>query len=70
VVATAKTGISGVIPDGQIVSGIPAYAHRSWKRVVGMLTRLPEIVKRLRALERRMGTERPPPGRTDGDEEP
>ena len=55
VIATAKTGIAGTIPDGQIVSGIPAFAHRRWKRVVAMLPRLNDLVRRLRVLERRAG---------------
>jgi UDP-3-O-[3-hydroxymyristoyl] glucosamine N-acyltransferase len=68
VIATAKTGVAGGIPDGQIVSGIPAFSHSLWKRAMTMLTRLPEIAGRLRAVERQLGIERPAkgPGRRAG----
>lgn len=59
VIATAKTGITSVVPDGRIVSGIPAYSHSRWKRVVAMRPRLPDILRRLRALERRAETASP-----------
>ncbi len=61
-IATAKTGIAGVIPDGQIVSGIPAFSHARWKRAMMMLARLPELASRLRGVERRLGIARPTKG--------
>jgi UDP-3-O-[3-hydroxymyristoyl] glucosamine N-acyltransferase len=55
VIATSKCGIPGAVPDGEIVSGIPAHRHRPWKRVMAILFRLPEILARLRTVERRLG---------------
>ena len=48
----AKSGIAGRVPKGSIVMGSPALPHRVFKRVQGALTKLPEMVKRVRALEK------------------
>jgi UDP-3-O-[3-hydroxymyristoyl] glucosamine N-acyltransferase len=49
-----KTGVGKPVPDGQIVSaGIPEMPHRLWLRVVRTIPKLPDISKRLRALEKR-----------------
>lgn len=48
----AKSGIAGRVPEGSIVMGSPALPHRLFKRVHGALTKLPEMVKRVRALEK------------------
>jgi UDP-3-O-[3-hydroxymyristoyl] glucosamine N-acyltransferase len=55
VIATSKCGIPSNVRDGEIVSGIPAYSHRPWKRVMASFWRLPEILARLRAIERKLG---------------
>ncbi len=47
----AKSGIAGRVPEGSIMMGSPALPHRLFKRVQGTLTKLPEMVKRMRALE-------------------
>jgi len=51
-VATAQTGIPSDVAEGAVVSGYPAMENRAWLRMVAAATRLPEILKRLRALER------------------
>jgi UDP-3-O-[3-hydroxymyristoyl] glucosamine N-acyltransferase len=51
-IATAQTGIPGDVDAGAVVSGYPAMENRSWLRMVAAATRLPEILKRLRALEK------------------
>ena len=49
-----KTGVGKPVPDGQIVSaGIPEMPHRLWLRVVRMIPKLPELGKRLAALEKK-----------------
>ncbi len=52
-VATAQTGIPNDVDAGAVVSGYPAMDNRSWLKMVAAATRLPEILKRLRELERR-----------------
>jgi UDP-3-O-[3-hydroxymyristoyl] glucosamine N-acyltransferase len=47
----AKTGIAGDVASGEIISGAPARAHSLWKRIEASLTRLPDLFKRVRALE-------------------
>jgi UDP-3-O-[3-hydroxymyristoyl] glucosamine N-acyltransferase len=43
------------LPDGAEVSGWPAFEHRAWRRAALALRELPEALRRLRRLERRMG---------------
>jgi UDP-3-O-[3-hydroxymyristoyl] glucosamine N-acyltransferase len=52
-VATAQTGIPSDVAAGAVVSGYPAMENRAWLRMVAAATRLPEVLKRLRDLERR-----------------
>ena len=51
----AKSGIHTDLKDGAIVSGIPAVDVRKFRRYAVVLTRLPEIIRRVRALEGRVG---------------
>ncbi len=50
----AKSGISHDLPGSAPYSGIPAIAHGKWLRAQALYTRLPEIKKKLDALERRL----------------
>jgi UDP-3-O-[3-hydroxymyristoyl] glucosamine N-acyltransferase len=52
-VATAQTGIPNDVASGAVVSGYPAMENRAWLRMVAAAARLPEILKRLRELERK-----------------
>ncbi|HMB71178.1 MAG TPA: UDP-3-O-(3-hydroxymyristoyl)glucosamine N-acyltransferase [bacterium] len=47
----AQAGVIGDIPAGETVSGYPARPHRQTLRAEATLRRLPELVKRLRALD-------------------
>jgi UDP-3-O-[3-hydroxymyristoyl] glucosamine N-acyltransferase len=51
-IATAQTGIPSDVEAGAVVSGYPAMDNRAWLRMIAAATRLPEILKRLKALER------------------
>jgi UDP-3-O-[3-hydroxymyristoyl] glucosamine N-acyltransferase len=51
-VATAQTGIPGDVAAGAVVSGYPAMDNREWLRMVAAEKRLPEVLKRVKALER------------------
>lgn len=52
----ARSGIHGVIASGQTVFGAPALPIRLARRVAAALPRLPELLKRVRALERAADT--------------
>ena len=55
-VATAQTGIPSDVAPGAIVSGYPATDNRSWLRTVAAINRLPDLLKRVAALEKQFGT--------------
>ncbi|HEX2168288.1 MAG TPA: UDP-3-O-(3-hydroxymyristoyl)glucosamine N-acyltransferase [Longimicrobiales bacterium] len=48
----AQAGVFGDVPAGETVSGYPARPHRESLRAQAGLFRLPDLMKRLRALER------------------
>jgi UDP-3-O-[3-hydroxymyristoyl] glucosamine N-acyltransferase len=54
-IATAQTGIPGPVAPGAVVSGYPAIENKAWLRASAAFAKLPEILKRVRALERRLG---------------
>lgn len=49
VTVTAQSGTHGDIPAGAMVSGSPAFDHKTWMRSTALFAKLPEIVKALRA---------------------
>lgn len=52
----AKSGVSNDVADGATVaSGIPAFEIGVYRRVIATLRHLPELVRRLRRLERSIG---------------
>lgn len=51
-----QSGIAKSVPDGQIVSGSPEMPHKLWLRVIRIIPRLPEIKKRLAALEKKVAS--------------
>ncbi|HEY4485958.1 MAG TPA: UDP-3-O-(3-hydroxymyristoyl)glucosamine N-acyltransferase, partial [Nitrospiria bacterium] len=53
VVATGRTGVTKDIPSNQIVSGYPPLPHRNWLEAQATFAHLPEMRKRLKALEAR-----------------
>jgi UDP-3-O-[3-hydroxymyristoyl] glucosamine N-acyltransferase len=55
-IATAQTGIPHSVSAGALVSGYPAIENRSWLRSVALFAKLPELMRRLRAIEKRLGT--------------
>jgi UDP-3-O-[3-hydroxymyristoyl] glucosamine N-acyltransferase len=52
--ATAQTGIPSSVAPGALVSGYPAIENRAWLKASALFPRLPEIQRRLRALEQRV----------------
>ncbi len=53
-VASAKSGVAGDLADGQVVSGYPAFEHRRWLRSQQAFKDLPDLLKRIRELERKV----------------
>ncbi|MFQ5670406.1 MAG: UDP-3-O-(3-hydroxymyristoyl)glucosamine N-acyltransferase [Acidobacteriota bacterium] len=51
----AKSAVTKDVPAGRTVAGIPAVEIGRWRRAAAVLTRLPEVLRRLRALERGTG---------------
>ena len=50
----AQAGVIGDVPAGLKVSGYPARSHREQLRAEAALRRLPELLKQVRALQRRI----------------
>ena len=51
-VATAQTGIPNDVDSKAIVSGYPAIDNRTWLKSSAIFKRLPELLRRLEALEK------------------
>lgn len=51
----AQAGVIGDVPAGATFSGYPARPHREAMRASANLFRLPELLRRLRAVERELG---------------
>jgi UDP-3-O-[3-hydroxymyristoyl] glucosamine N-acyltransferase len=58
-----RAGVVQDLPPGSRVWGFPAQPERGWHRSASLFGRLPELARRLRAVERRLGLAR---GGTDG----
>ncbi len=54
VVAIGQTGVTGSIEAGRQIAGTPAVDARTWRRNAALAPRLPELVRRVRELERRL----------------
>jgi UDP-3-O-[3-hydroxymyristoyl] glucosamine N-acyltransferase len=50
----AQSGVGHDVPEGSIVSGSPAFDSRDWLRASATYPRLPEMLRTLRALEKRI----------------
>jgi UDP-3-O-[3-hydroxymyristoyl] glucosamine N-acyltransferase len=50
----AQSGIGGDVAAGAVVSGSPAFDASTWRRAVTAFPRLPEILRQMRQLERRV----------------
>ena len=53
----AQAGVIGDVEPEQVVSGYPARDHKTYLRAMASLMKLPEVVRRLGRLERRLGLE-------------
>jgi UDP-3-O-[3-hydroxymyristoyl] glucosamine N-acyltransferase len=62
VILTAQSAVSHDVPPGKMISGSPGFDNRVWLRAVTIFQRLPELLKRLDRVERRLATENKPDG--------
>jgi UDP-3-O-[3-hydroxymyristoyl] glucosamine N-acyltransferase len=53
-VVYAQSGVGGDVAAGACISGSPAFDSRDWLRAVTSFPRLPELLRTVRALERRI----------------
>lgn len=54
VMIAAKSGVHGNLEPGAIVAGIPAIPHKTWLRASAAYAKLPEMVRELRELRRKV----------------
>jgi UDP-3-O-[3-hydroxymyristoyl] glucosamine N-acyltransferase len=57
VILTAQTGVSHDIPAGKVISGTPGFDNRVWLRAVTIFQRLPEMLKRLDRVEKKLAAQ-------------
>jgi UDP-3-O-[3-hydroxymyristoyl] glucosamine N-acyltransferase len=55
-IVTAQSGIGQDVAAGKMVSGSPSMDHSIWLRANVLIRRLPELLKRIEALERNSGS--------------
>jgi UDP-3-O-[3-hydroxymyristoyl] glucosamine N-acyltransferase len=67
VILTAQSGISHDIPAGKVISGSPGFDNRVWLRAVTIFQRLPELLKRLERIEKKLTAQEPTEG-ADGNQ--
>ena len=51
-VYAARSGIIGDMPEGVFCAGFPVQPHAEWLRVQAAVRRLPEMVKKIKSLEK------------------
>ena len=54
-VYAARSGIIGNMPEGVFCAGFPVQQHTEWLRMQAAMKRLPELYKKLRKLEKKLG---------------
>jgi UDP-3-O-[3-hydroxymyristoyl] glucosamine N-acyltransferase len=57
VILTAQSAVSHDIPPGKMISGSPGFDNRVWLRAVTIFQRLPELLKRLDRVEKRLNAQ-------------
>ena len=59
VILTAQSAVSHDVPPGKVISGSPGFDNRVWLRAVSIFQRLPELLKRLDRVEKRLAAQVP-----------
>ena len=62
VILTAQSAVSHDVPPGKTLSGSPGFDNRVWLRAVTIFQRLPELLKRLDRLEKKVAAHTPHSG--------
>jgi UDP-3-O-[3-hydroxymyristoyl] glucosamine N-acyltransferase len=57
VILTAQSAVSHDVPAGKVISGSPGFDNRVWLRAVTIFQRLPELLKRLDRVERKLAAQ-------------
>jgi UDP-3-O-[3-hydroxymyristoyl] glucosamine N-acyltransferase len=57
VILTAQSAVSHDVPPGKMISGSPGFDNRIWLRAVTIFQRLPDLLKRLDRLEKRVAAQ-------------
>ena len=59
VILTAQSAVSHDVPAGKMISGSPGFDNRLWLRAAAIFQRLPELLKRLDRLEKKVESQEP-----------
>ena len=65
VILTAQSAVSHDVPPGKMISGSPGFDNRVWLRAVTIFQRLPELLKRLDRVEKKLAAQAPPESAPD-----
>jgi UDP-3-O-[3-hydroxymyristoyl] glucosamine N-acyltransferase len=57
VILTAQSAVSHDVPAGKVISGSPGFDNRVWLRAVAIFQRLPELLKRLDRVEKKLAAQ-------------
>jgi UDP-3-O-[3-hydroxymyristoyl] glucosamine N-acyltransferase len=52
-IVTAQSGVGDDVEPGKVISGSPAFDNKTWLRSSMIIRRLPELLKRIEALEKK-----------------
>jgi UDP-3-O-[3-hydroxymyristoyl] glucosamine N-acyltransferase len=69
VILTAQSAVSHDVPPGKTLSGSPGFDNRVWLRAVAIFQRLPELLKRIDRLEKKVAGQVSPNPNGDGSQE-
>jgi len=61
VILTAQSAVSHDVPSGKMISGSPGFDNRVWLRAVTIFQRLPELLKRIDRVEKKLAAQSPQP---------
>ena len=53
-VVYAQSGVGGDVPAGSVISGSPAFEAREWLRAITAFPKLPDFIRTMRQLEKRV----------------
>jgi UDP-3-O-[3-hydroxymyristoyl] glucosamine N-acyltransferase len=67
VILTAQSAVSHDVPAGKMISGSPGFDNRVWLRAVTIFQRLPELLKRLDRVEKKLAAQEQQEGAAEKD---